>query len=281
MFYSLNCRGTLLDLSQPVIMGVLNLTPDSFFDGGKYNSPGAALAHTRQMLTEGAHIIDIGGYSSRPGAQDISVDEELSRVVPVIQVLKDAFPEAIFSIDTFRATVAAQALQLGVQIVNDISGGNLDDNMISTVASFPFTPYIMMHMQGTPQTMQLAPGYDDVVAEVKDFFVGGISLARQAGIHDIVIDPGFGFGKTLDHNYQLLAALKEFSWLDVPIMVGLSRKSMIYKLIDIKPEEAGPLSAILHYLAASKGAHILRVHDVRATVQTLKLRHHLAAYGVV
>ncbi len=281
MPYSLNCRGKLLDLSRPAVMGILNLTPDSFFDGGKYQTPAAAKAQVERMLREGASIIDIGGYSSRPGAADISEDEEMGRLAEVTRVLLDSFPDAIFSVDTFRSGVAQAMIDLGVHMVNDISAGNIDHRMMEVIANAGNIPYIMMHMQGTPQTMQDQPVYEQVVPEIKNFFVDKINLARSKGINDLVIDPGFGFGKNIKQNYQMLADLKEFGLLDVPLMVGLSRKSMIYRVVDAAPSEVGELSAVLHHLSLVRGANILRVHDVLPTVRVVQMFLYLQEHGII
>lgn len=272
---TLNCRGTLLDLSRPVVMGILNVTPDSFSDGGMYNSPEAALHHAGQMLEEGAAILDIGAYSSRPGATDISPAEELERLNSVVPQIREAFPDAILSIDTFRAEVAKAMLEAGAHIINDISGGQADAKMYETVAEFD-APYILMHMQGTPQTMQKNPEYEDVVNDVMEYFNRGIRAARAAGITDIVLDPGFGFGKTLEHNYDLFRNLEQFSLFGLPLLVGISRKSMIYRLFDTVPTDVLELSTALHFRALDAGAKILRVHDVRPAVRAIKLHHYLA-----
>lgn len=266
----LNCRGRLISLEKPLIMGILNLTPDSFFDGGKHNEFSAAMDRVGQMLEEGADLIDIGGYSSRPGAEEISAAEELDRVAKVTEAVLRQYPEAIVSIDTFRASVAKAMLQAGAHIINDISAGLLDEQMIPAVADFD-APYIMMHMPGNPQTMQLKPEYDDVFEEVWAHLLQRVKLAQAAGIHDIIIDPGFGFGKTLDHNYELFGKLPNFKLMGLPFLVGISRKSMIYKLVGASPEEVLELSAVLHFKAMEAGAKILRVHDVRSAVWTRKL----------
>ncbi|MCB9232622.1 MAG: dihydropteroate synthase [Bacteroidia bacterium] len=276
---TLNFRGKLVSLQRPLVMGVLNLTPDSFSDGGRYNQPEQALAHTRAMLEAGADLIDIGGYSSRPGATDISPQEELDRIYAITAQILQEFPQAIISIDTFRASVARQMLDLGVHAINDISGGQLDPEMYATVARYP-VPYFLMHMQGTPQTMQLNPTYQDVCEEVWDYFVEKINLARAAGIKDIVLDPGFGFGKTVAHNYELLARLANFQEFGLPILIGISRKSMLYKLLQTQPSEVSDLAAVLHFKALEAGARILRVHDVKTAVHTIKLFQYMQ-HGVI
>lgn len=276
---TLNCRGKLLSLAKPQVMGILNVTPDSFSDGGKYTEHDAALAHTEQMLEEGARIIDIGGYSSRPGAVDISLKEEIDRVQPIAELILARFPEVILSVDTFRSEVARPLLESGAHIINDISGGRADANMYATVAEFD-APYVMMHMQGSPQTMQKAPRYEDISEEIFQYFCERIPMARQAGIKDLILDPGFGFGKTLEHNYELFRNLHTFNMLELPMLVGLSRKSMIYKLFDTVPTDVLELSSSLHFKALEMGANILRVHDVQAAVRTIQLHGYLN-HGVI
>ncbi len=271
---TLNCRGRLLLLDRPIVMGILNLTPDSFSDGGVYDSEAKALAHVERMLREGATIIDIGGYSSRPGATDISPAEELGRIQSVVGQVLRQFPEAIVSIDTFRSAVAKPLLDLGAHIVNDISGGLLDPQMMPLVGQYD-APYMLMHMQGSPQTMQLAPAYTDVVREVGDYFVERIRAARAAGIKDIVLDPGFGFGKTMAHNWELFRNLYAFNVFGCPILIGISRKSMVYRLFDTVPGDVQDLTTALHLKALEAGARILRVHDVQPAMRAISLHHHL------
>lgn len=268
--FSINCRGTLLSLETPVVMGILNVTPDSFFDGGKYNSNDACISQAEKMLNEGAAIIDIGGYSSRPGADFISPDEELKRVIPVIEKIHKYFPEAILSIDTFRANVALEAVNAGASIVNDISAGDDDPEMLTTVANLQ-VPYIAMHKKGTPQTMQLNPEYDDVTTDILDYFIKKIELFRKAGIIDIIIDPGFGFGKNLNHNYSLLKNLSAFRMLDCPIMAGMSRKRMINEVLNISSKDALNGTTVVNTIALMNGANILRVHDVKEAVEAVKI----------
>lgn len=258
---SLNCRGIGLDLSRPVVMGILNVTPDSFHDGGRYADTDAALRRAEEMLEEGASILDIGGYSSRPGAVDISPEEELGRLIGPVRAILDRFPNAILSVDTFRARVAKEMLEAGVHMVNDISGGQLDEKMYETVAAFG-APYVLMHMQGRPQTMQQDPQYENVTDDIWEFFNERIRLAREAGIRDLILDPGFGFGKTLAHNYELFRNLSKFNALGLPLLVGVSRKSMVYKPFGLQPAEALELSSALHLRALEQGASILRVHDI-------------------
>ncbi len=223
---SINCDGKLLNLDEPIVMGILNLTPDSFFDGGKYPNEAAIISHVKQMLVDGAQIIDIGGYSSRPGAQEVTEKEELNRVLPIVKLLKQEFDEIILSIDTFRAEVAQQAIKNGAAIVNDISAGNMDKTMFDVIANLK-VPYIMMHMQGTPQTMQQNPNYKNVTNEVMNFFTKKLELLYKKGINDVILDPGFGFGKTIDHNYELLNHLDDFKLFERPLLVGVSRKSFL------------------------------------------------------
>ena len=271
---TINCKGTLLDLSTPRVMGILNLTPDSFHDGGRYSDIPCIIEHTEQMIYEGADIIDIGGMSSRPGSEVISVEEELARVIEPIKAIHERFPDAILSIDTIHAQVAEQAVLSGVSIVNDISAGTMDRNMIPTVAYLK-VPYIIMHMQGTPETMQDAPSYMNVVTEVIDYLADRIAQCRSAGITDVIVDPGFGFGKTNDHNFELLKKLSLLRILDSPILAGLSRKSMITKTLGIKNADALNGTTALHAIALMNGANILRVHDVKEAVQVVKLHQAL------
>ena len=267
---TINCKGRLLDLSTPLVMGILNLTPDSFHDGGKYSDIDEILRHTEQMLTDGADIIDIGGMSSKPGNKIIGIEEELQRVIEPIEAIHKRFPTAILSIDTIHAQVAEQAVAHGVSIVNDISAGTLDEDMIPTVARLG-TPYIIMHMQGTPETMQDFPSYSNVVPEVKDQLAERIKTCRLSGINDIIIDPGFGFGKTNEHNFQLLKGLPLFKMLGCPILAGLSRKSMITNTLGIKNADALNGTMVLNTVALLNGANILRVHDVKEAKEAVTL----------
>lgn len=265
------CAGNrLIDLRTPKVMAILNLTPDSFHAASRTTTIDAALHKTAQFLAEGATFIDVGAYSSRPGASDISVDEELKRLIPTIEKLAKTFPEALISVDTFRAKVAEEAVLAGASLVNDISGGDLDAAMFALVAKLQ-VPYIMMHMQGTPQTMQLNPTYDHVVLSVFDAFEKKLAQLRDLHLHDVILDPGFGFGKTTAHNYQLLDELNTFNIFKVPLLVGFSRKGMIYKTLGITPDEALNGTTVLHTIALQKGAKILRVHDVREAVECIKL----------
>ena len=267
---TINCKGNLLDLSKPVVMGVLNATPDSFFDGGKWQEEKAYLNQAEKMLKNGATILDIGGMSSRPGANIISEIEELNRVLPVVKLIARQFPETIISIDTWRSKVALETVNAGAHIVNDISGGALDETLWETVAKLK-VPYILMHMQGTPKNMQENPSYDDVLTTITDFFIQKLSKLNELGIRDVILDPGFGFGKTLTQNYRILANLKAFQLLGLPILAGLSRKSMICKGLSVKPKHALNGTTAANMLALIQGARILRVHDVKEAVETIKI----------
>lgn len=267
---NISCKGKLIDLTTPKIMGILNLTPDSFYDGGFHNNLDAALTQTERMLHEGATFIDVGGASSKPGVSEITLDEELSRVLPVIEKIHLTFPEAIVSIDTYRSDVAKQAVQAGATMVNDISGGTLDSKMLKTVGALG-VPYVAMHMQGTPQNMQKNPTYEDVLVTLRHFFSTKIAAAHKAGIHDIILDPGFGFGKTLEHNYAILNHLKSLQTEGTPILIGVSRKSMIYKLLHIDVADALNGTTVLNTVALQHGAQILRVHDVKEAQQAVQL----------
>lgn len=268
--YTLNCKGKLLDLSQPIIMGILNTTPDSFYDGGKYLSDTRILEKATKMLEEGAQIIDIGGMSSRPGADLIDVQEELDRVLPAIEIIIKHYPDTVISIDTIRSAVAKQAVSSGACIINDISAGKFDDQLFRTVAQLK-VPYILMHMQGQPKNMQTNPNYKDIALEVLDFMIEKVGQLRALGVKDICIDPGFGFGKSLEHNYQLLKKMHIFKILELPILCGLSRKSMIYKLLNTTPDKALNGTSALHMVALQEGAKILRVHDVREAFEVVQL----------
>jgi dihydropteroate synthase len=268
---TLNFKGNLVDLHSPIVMGILNVTPDSFYDGGRYDSSESALLRqAEQILRQGATIIDIGGYSSRPGATDISVEEEKKRAINCVALVSKNFPEAYISIDTFRADVAQEAVEAGACMINDISGGTLDKKMFDTVA-FLQVPYVLMHMKGSPQNMKELCHYDDLCGEIVGFFHSRLMLLREKGVADVIIDPGFGFAKNIDQNYELLRKLAVFQMLDVPLMAGLSRKSMIYKRLGISPDEALNGTTVLNTLALLNGASVLRVHDVKEAVQTIKL----------
>jgi len=269
---TINCNGNLIDLTIPKVMGILNLTPDSFYDGGKYSSQKEILLHTEKMLLEGATFIDIGAYSSRPGAKDISEEEELKRLLPNLEIIVREFPEILISIDTFRSEVANRCISTGACMINDISGGNLDENMFNTIAKLQ-VPYIVMHMQGTPQTMRNNTKYDNLINNIIYFFSKKIDQLKSLGVNDIIIDVGFGFGKTLDQNYELLQKLSLFKNLDLPILTGLSRKSMLSKYLDINASETLNATTIVNTLAIINGTNILRVHDVRQAVEVVKIIH--------
>ncbi|WGH76962.1 dihydropteroate synthase [Tenacibaculum tangerinum] len=267
---TINCKGTLVDVSTPKVMGILNITPDSFFDGGKYTNERDMLTQTEKMLKEGATFIDVGAYSSRPGATHISEEEELQRLAPVVRLLVKSFPDILLSVDSFRSRVVAEAIGLGAAIVNDISGGKMDAKMFETVAKLQ-VPYIMMHMQGTPQNMQQNPQYTNVVIEVLSFFAEQLFALRQLQVNDVLIDVGFGFGKTIDQNYELLQQLSLFKSLEVPILTGVSRKSMLYKLLGITPQEALNATTVANTIALLNGTNILRVHDVKEAMDAVKI----------
>jgi dihydropteroate synthase len=275
---TINCLGKLIDLSSPKVMGILNITPDSFFDGGKYNTETAIIHQVDKMLTEGATFIDVGAYSSRPGAQHISEDEEKERILPVINLLVREFPNILISIDTFRSKVAASCIENGCCIINDISAGNMDKNMFDTVAKFQ-VPYIMMHMKGTPENMHINPDYDDVVRDILHYFSKKITELRSKGVNDVIADVGFGFGKTIDHNYQLLSHLELFTSLDIPLLVGLSRKSMLFKPLKITQVDALNATTSANTVALLKGANILRVHDVKEAIEAIKIVELLGKNG--
>ncbi|MAW93666.1 MULTISPECIES: dihydropteroate synthase [unclassified Leeuwenhoekiella] len=267
---SINCKGNLIDLITPRVMGILNLTPDSFYEGSRFTNADAVLAQAEKMLDEGADFIDVGAYSSRPGATDISVDEELSRLLPVVEVLVENFPEVLLSVDTFRAKVAEEAIGAGAAMINDISAGLLDNQMLPTVAALQ-VPYVMMHMKGSPQTMKNLAQYNDLVKEVIYYLSERIAAARALGINDLIIDPGFGFAKTIAHNFELLDNAERLQMLDVPVLIGVSRKSMIYKTLNVPAAEALNGTTVLNTIALQKGASILRVHDVKPAVEAVRL----------
>lgn len=267
---TINCRGKLIDLSTPKVMGIINVTPDSFYDGGKNNTITNALEQAEKHLNEGATFLDIGGYSSRPDAQHISEEEELNRVLPVIKEIISQFPEAIISIDTFRSGVASKAIENGASIINDISAGEIDGNMLKTVANLQ-VPYIAMHMKGTPQTMQNNPTYNNVIEEIIYYFSKKIETINLLGINDVILDVGFGFGKTIEDNYILLNNLKNFKLFNIPILTGVSRKSMLYKPLSIDANKALNATTAAHTIALQNGSNILRVHDVKEAVETIKI----------
>lgn len=267
---NINCNGNLIDLSTPKIMGILNVTPNSFYDGGKHKEINSIIHQVDKMLSEGADFIDIGAYSSKPSAEFVSEDEEIKRLVHIIKELIATFPAIILSVDTFRANVAKASVDNGVAMVNDISAGLLDGKMLETVADLK-VPYIMMHMRGNPQTMQSLAQYDDIVKEMIFYFSERIQKARSFGISDIIIDPGFGFAKTLEQNYEVLHKMELFSMLELPLLAGISRKSMIYKVLESTPQDALNGTSVLNAIALQKGAKILRVHDVKEAVECIKL----------
>tara|TARA_R110002049_G_scaffold72010_3_gene185644 strand:+ start:414 stop:1241 length:828 start_codon:yes stop_codon:yes gene_type:complete len=267
---TINCKGKLLDLSTPRVMGILNITPDSFFDGGKYKNETQIISQVKNMLASGATFIDVGAYSSRPGAAHVDEKEELTRIIPIVKLLLHTFPDILLSIDTFRSGVADKCLNLGAALINDISAGNLDSKMLSIVGKHR-VPYIMMHMKGTPNSMQGKTDYENLMGDIRYYFSEKVALARSFGINDIIIDPGFGFAKTLEQNYEVLKKFNLLHCLELPILTGISRKSMIYKLLDCSPEEALNGSTALHMYALTQGSQILRSHDVKEAMECIQL----------
>ncbi|MBB1150910.1 MULTISPECIES: dihydropteroate synthase [unclassified Myroides] len=271
---TINCKGELIDLSTPRIMGILNVTPNSFYDGGKYKTDIDFLNQAEKMLKEGADFIDVGAYSSKPSAEFVSESQEIKRLVQVVALLVDRFPTIKLSVDTFRAEVARQAIEAGAAIVNDIAAGWLDDRMLEVVGQLQ-VPYIMMHMRGNPQTMQSLTQYDDLILDMRFYFSERIAQARAAKINDLILDPGFGFAKSLEQNYELMAKLEQFHCFELPLLVGISRKSMLYKLLGTTPEEALNATSVLNTIALQKGASILRVHDVKEACEVRKILNQL------
>jgi len=267
---TINCKGQLIDLSTPKVMGILNVTPNSFYDGGKFTLSENGLSQVRKMLDEGATFIDIGAYSSKPNSEFVSEEEERNRILPVVQGILNQFPDALLSIDTFRSGIAAVCIENGAAIINDISAGNLDEKMMDVVAKYN-VPYIMMHMRGTPQTMQSQTNYENIIKEMLFYFSEKVNKARSLGINDLIIDPGFGFAKTLEQNYEVLQNLELFKMLDLPLLAGISRKSMVYKPLGVTANEALNGTTVLNTIALSKGANILRVHDVKEALECVKL----------
>ncbi len=265
---TINCRGTLLDLSSPIVMGILNVTPDSFFADSRANNVLSLLNQAEKQLLEGAKILDIGGMSTRPGAEMIGETTELNRILPAIRAVTRAFPEAIVSVDTFRANIARACIEEGAHIINDVSGGSLDDNMFATVADLN-VPYILMHMNGTPQTMQTLTQYDDVALEVLDFFIEKVGLLRGLGVKDIILDVGFGFAKNTEQSFELLRKLSVFKILECPILAGISRKGMIWRTLGVTADESLNGTTAAHIFALQGGAKILRVHDIKASVEAI------------
>lgn len=272
--FTLNCKGRLLTITEPITMGIINATPDSFFSGSRRESVIEALDTAQKMLEEGATILDIGGQSTRPGAEPLGAEEETKRVLPVIEAIKNRFPDAFLSIDTYFASVAEAAIAAGASIVNDISGGSYDPSMLDTVAALR-TPYICMHLKGMMGQMHTVPVYQNITKELLDYFIERIALCREKGIHDIIIDPGFGFSKTIEHNFELLKNLSVFSILQKPLLIGLSRKSTIYKTLETSPEASLNGTTVLNTAGLLKGATILRVHDVREAMEAIRLTRHL------
>ena len=273
---TINCNGKLIDLTTPKVMGILNLTPDSFYDVGKYGDIDAAISQVEVMLSDGATFIDVGAYSSRPGATDISVEEEERRLIPVVRQLVTTFPEIVISVDTFRASVAKKAIEAGAAIVNDISAGMLDDDMMAVVGALQ-VPYIMMHMRGTPQTMKQLTTYDNFLKEVMYYFSERVAVAKSHKINDLVIDPGFGFAKTTAQSFELLNNLDLFKAFEMPVLAGVSRKSMIYKTLDVTANNALNGTTVLNTIAVTKGARILRVHDVKEAMEVISLSNALTS----
>lgn len=271
---TINCKGNLIDLSTPKVMGVINLTPDSFYDGGKLTSEKEILLQANKMLQEGATFLDLGAYSSRPGAQFVSEKEEIHRLLPVIKILLNEFPETLLSIDTFRSNVANESIYAGASLINDISAGTLDDHMFKIIAQHQ-VPYVMMHMRGTPETMMQNTDYTNLTKEVIYYFSERIAKARSFGINDLIADPGFGFSKTLDQNYDLFNDLELFRYLNAPLLIGISRKSMIQKKIKTTAADSLNGTTALHAIAIQKGASILRVHDVKEAFETINLLQNL------
>ncbi|HMG14524.1 MAG TPA: dihydropteroate synthase [Saprospiraceae bacterium] len=271
---TLNCKGKILDLSEPVVVGILNMTPDSFYDGSLYNNLELALERAQKMVEEGAKILDIGGMSSRPGSLEISIQEEIDRTSSIIELISKALPTTYISIDTYRAAVVKEAYKAGAHIVNDISAGRFDPELLNTVAELKM-PYILMHMQSTPADMQKNPEYEDVVVEVLDFFSFTIDRLNKKGIYDIIIDPGFGFGKTVEHNYKLLKNLEIFKMCGMPILAGLSRKSLVSKVIGSKSKDSLEGTTAVNMIALQNGANLLRVHDVKAAMDCIKIYQYM------
>ena len=268
--YTLNCKGRLLVLNEPIVMGIINATPDSFYSGSRIGGIDAVLQKTEQMINDGADIIDIGGQSTRPNSKRITVNEESERVIPFVEAIHKNFPQAIISIDSFYAMVVKNAVAAGASIVNDVSAGTIDENLVPTVASLK-VPYVLMHMKGDPQTMQQNPAYNNVVLDVFDFLNQKINQLHIAGIVDIIVDPGFGFGKTIKHNFELLNGLNFFRQLSKPVLVGMSRKATVYKTLGVNSEEALNGTTVLNAIALLNGASILRVHDVKEAKQAIQL----------
>jgi dihydropteroate synthase len=277
----INVGGKLLDLSVPKVMGILNITPDSFYSGSRTFTEKEVLSRASQMVKDGADILDVGGYSSRPGAEEITQDEEIRRILPTIRMIRNEFPDAVISVDTFRSEIAHEAVKnCGAGMINDISGGDGDEDMFKTVSELN-VPYIMMHMKGTPRTMQTNPEYDDVVSDILKWAGVKITALRSKGVNDIIFDPGFGFGKTIDHNFEMLRRLTDFSITGLPLLIGISRKSMIWKTLSTTPEGALNGTTALNSVALLNGADILRVHDVKEAVETIALIEKIKYSGLL
>ncbi|MBA2744736.1 MAG: dihydropteroate synthase [Flavisolibacter sp.] len=268
--FTLNCKGKLLTIEEPVVMGIINSTPDSFYQGSRKQSVDEVLFTAEKMIGEGVTILDVGGQSTRPGSAQVSEDEELKRVIPSIEMLARTFPGQIISVDSFYSTVAKHAIEAGASIINDVSGGGIDRNMFQTIADLQ-VPYVLMHIRGKPATMQSNPFYENVVTEVFDQLNFQVDQLRKLGVHDIIIDPGFGFGKTIAHNFRLLNDLLFFRKLGLPLMAGLSRKATVYKTLDCLPEEALNGTTVIHTIALMQGADILRAHDVKEAMEAIKM----------
>ena len=268
--FALNCNGRLLVIDKPLVMGIINATPDSFYEGSRFSGTDKILVQAETMISEGADILDIGGQSTRPGSEQVSEDTELSRIIGSVEAIHQKFPEIIISVDTYYSTVAKKCIQAGASIVNDISSGTMDKEMLSTIAAL-HVPLVAMHMKGTPQTMQQQANYESVTREVLDFFIRKKEECKMAGIADVIIDPGFGFAKTIAHNFQVLKDLSVFKMLDAPLLIGLSRKSSVYKTLGIPPDEALNGTTVLNTIALMNGADILRVHDVKEAKEAIKL----------
>lgn len=271
----INCKGQLIDLSIPKVMGILNVTPNSFFDGGKYKNEDEIISQVDKMLSEGATFIDIGAYSSKPSAEFVTEQEEVDRIVPAIELILKHFPLALLSIDTFRAEVAKASIESGAAIINDIAAGGLDDKMFEVIAHYN-VPYIMMHMRGNPQTMQSLTQYEDIVKEMMFYFSEKVKKARSLGINDLILDPGFGFAKTTEQNFEVLQKMELFNLLELPVLAGVSRKSMIYKTLDSTAQEALNGTTVINTIALTKGAKILRVHDVKEAMECITLVNKLS-----
>ena len=271
---TINCKGQLIDLATPKVMGILNVTPNSFFDGGKYKNQQEILSQVELMLAEGATFIDVGAYSSKPNADFVSVKEELARIIPVVDLILKHFPKALLSIDTFRSEVAQLTIENGAALINDVAAGSLDEQMMAVVAKHN-VPYIMMHMRGTPQTMQTMTDYKDIVKEMLFYFSQKVHQARSLGINDLILDPGFGFAKTTDQNYEVLQKMELFQMLELPLLAGISRKSMVYKPLHSNASEALNGTTVLNTIALTKGSKILRVHDVKEAMECITLYNKL------